>query len=79
MVNYINWQEKTGFIYNATFKTRKKSFAYTKDIEGWGMTNDVKTSINLMEQRKLGLPIQKPTNVRLQCVPGKTKIKALMT
>jgi hypothetical protein len=32
-----------------------------------------------MEQRKFGLPIQKPTNARLyQCVPGKTKIKALM-
>jgi glutamine cyclotransferase len=41
------------------------------------MTMMVKISINQMEQRKFGLPTQKPTNVRLhQCVPGKTKIKA---
>jgi hypothetical protein len=42
------------------------------------MTNDGKISINQMEQRKFGLPIPKPTNARLyQCVPGKTKIKAI--
>ncbi|HSD08444.1 glutaminyl-peptide cyclotransferase [Flavobacterium sp.] len=38
----LTWQEKTGFIYNAkTFKL-EKTFKFTKDIEGWGMTNDGK-------------------------------------
>ena len=36
----LTWQEKTGFIYNATTLKLEKTFAYEKDIEGWGMTND---------------------------------------
>jgi glutamine cyclotransferase len=31
----LTWQEKTGFIYNATSLKLEKTFAFTKDIEGW--------------------------------------------
>ena len=36
----LTWKEKTGFIYNANTFKLEKTFAYDKDIEGWGMTND---------------------------------------
>lgn len=36
----LTWEEKTGFIYNAKTLKLEKTFAYDKDIEGWGMTND---------------------------------------
>ena len=36
----LTWQEKTGFIYNATTLKVAKTFQYDKNIEGWGMTND---------------------------------------
>lgn len=36
----LTWQEKTGFIYNATTWKLEKTFVYDKNIEGWGMTND---------------------------------------
>ena len=38
----LTWQEKTGFIYNAKTLKLEKTFEYTKEIEGWGMTNDGK-------------------------------------
>lgn len=38
----LTWQEKTGFIYNATTLKLEKTFTYKKNIEGWGMTNDEK-------------------------------------
>jgi glutamine cyclotransferase len=38
----LTWQEKTGFIYNASTWKLEKTFTYDKDIEGWGMTNDGK-------------------------------------
>jgi len=38
----LTWKEKTGFIYNADTWKVEKTFAYDKDIEGWGMTNDCK-------------------------------------
>jgi glutamine cyclotransferase len=38
----LTWQEKTGFIYNADTWKLEKTFAYDKEIEGWGMTNDGK-------------------------------------
>ena len=38
----LTWQNKTGFVYNATTLKLEKTFAYDKDIEGWGMTNDGK-------------------------------------
>jgi glutamine cyclotransferase len=49
----LTWQEKKAFIYNATsLKLEKPS--PTKDIEGWGMTNDGKIFTNQTEQRKFG-------------------------
>jgi glutamine cyclotransferase len=36
----LTWKEKTGFIYNVNTFKLEKTFAYEKDIEGWGMTND---------------------------------------
>lgn len=38
----LTWQDKTGFIYNANTLKLEKTFAYDRDIEGWGMTNDGK-------------------------------------
>jgi glutaminyl-peptide cyclotransferase len=38
----LTYEEKTGFIYNASTLKLEKTFAYDKDIEGWGMTNDGK-------------------------------------
>ncbi|MEO8515572.1 MAG: glutaminyl-peptide cyclotransferase [Flavobacterium sp.] len=36
----LTWQEKTGFIYDAATLKLEKTFAFDKNIEGWGMTND---------------------------------------
>jgi glutaminyl-peptide cyclotransferase len=36
----LTWQNKTGFIYNANTWKLEKTFAFDKEIEGWGMTND---------------------------------------
>ena len=36
----LTYKEKTGFIYNADTWKLEKTFAFDKDIEGWGMTND---------------------------------------
>ena len=39
-VYQLTYKEKKGFVYNAdTFKL-EQTFAYDKDIEGWGMAND---------------------------------------
>jgi glutamine cyclotransferase len=38
----LTWQNKTGFIYNATTLKLEKTFKYDRDIEGWGLTNDGK-------------------------------------
>lgn len=38
----LTWQNKTGFVYNANTWKLEKTFAFDKDIEGWGMTNDGK-------------------------------------
>ena len=38
----LTWQNKTGFIYNATTWKLEKTFTFDKEIEGWGMTNDGK-------------------------------------
>jgi glutamine cyclotransferase len=38
----LTWQNKTGFVYNATTWKLEKTFPFDKDIEGWGMTNDGK-------------------------------------
>jgi glutamine cyclotransferase len=36
----LTWQSKKGLIYNAKTLKLEKTFAYDKEIEGWGMTND---------------------------------------
>jgi len=38
----LTWQSKVGFIYNENTLKLEKTFAFDKDIEGWGMTNDGK-------------------------------------
>jgi glutamine cyclotransferase len=38
----LTWQNKTGFVYNANTCKLEKTFAFDKEIEGWGMTNDGK-------------------------------------
>lgn len=38
----LTWQDKKGFIYNANTLKLEKTFAFTKNIEGWGMTHDDK-------------------------------------
>ncbi len=38
----LTWQNKTGFVYNATTWKLEKTFTFDQDIEGWGMTNDGK-------------------------------------
>ena len=38
----LTWQNKTGFIYDASTWKLEKTFTFEKDIEGWGMTNDGK-------------------------------------
>jgi len=38
----LTYKEKTGFIYNAKTWRLEKTFAFDKNIEGWGMTNDGK-------------------------------------
>ena len=39
-VYQLTWQENTGFIYNAGNLQKIKSFAYFKNVEGWGLCND---------------------------------------
>jgi glutamine cyclotransferase len=38
----LTWQSKVGFIYNENTLKLEKTFAFDKEIEGWGMTNDGK-------------------------------------
>ena len=38
----LTYKNKTGFIYDAKTLKLEKTFAFEKDIEGWGMTNDGK-------------------------------------
>lgn len=37
---YLTWRSQLGFIYNPDTLERVQSFAYSKPIEGWGITND---------------------------------------
>lgn len=38
----LTYKENTGFIYNADTWKLEKTFAFEKNVEGWGMTNDGK-------------------------------------
>jgi glutamine cyclotransferase len=75
----LTYQEKTGFIYNATTLKLEKSFAYTKDIEGWGMTNDGKNLYQSDGTEKIWTT--SPENQQMldyiNVYSGKTKIKAI--
>ncbi len=75
----LTWQEKTGFIYNATTLKLEKSFAYTKDIEGWGMTNDGKNIYQSDGTEKIWKtnPETQEMLDYINVYSGKTKIKAL--
>jgi glutamine cyclotransferase len=75
----LTWEEKTGFIYNANTLKLEKSFAYTKDIEGWGMTNDGKNLYQSDGTEKIWTT--NPENQQMvdyiNVYSGKTKIKAI--
>ena len=75
----LTWEEKTGFIYNANTLKLEKTFAYTKDIEGWGMTNDGKNLYQSDGTEKIWTT--NPDNQQMvdyiNVYSGKTKIKAI--
>ncbi|MGO4821101.1 MULTISPECIES: glutaminyl-peptide cyclotransferase [unclassified Flavobacterium] len=75
----LTWQEKTGFIYNATTLKLEKTFAFTKDIEGWGMTNDGKNIYQSDGTEKIWT--SNPENQQMldyiNVYSGDTKIKAI--
>jgi glutamine cyclotransferase len=39
-VYQLTWQHNEGYIYDANTLKKEKTFAYFKNIEGWGLTND---------------------------------------
>lgn len=41
-VYQLTWKNNEGYIYNADTFKKEKTFAYFKQIEGWGLTNDGK-------------------------------------
>jgi glutamine cyclotransferase len=75
----LTWEEKTGFIYNATTLKLEKTFKYSKDIEGWGMTNDGKNIYQSDGTEKIWTT--NPDNQELlsyiNVYSGNAKIKAL--
>ena len=75
----LTWEEKTGFIYNANTLKLEKSFAYTKDIEGWGMTNDGKNIYQSDGTEKIWTtnPDNQEMVDYINVYSGKTKIKAI--
>ena len=75
----LTWEEKTGFIYNANTLKLEKSFAYTKDIEGWGMTNDGKNLYQSDGTEKIWTtnPDNQEMVDYINVYSGKTKIKAI--
>jgi glutamine cyclotransferase len=75
----LTWQEKTGFIYNANTLKLEKTFAFTKDIEGWGMTNDGKNIYQSDGTEKIWTT--NPENLEMldyiNVYSGKAKIKSI--
>ncbi|SEA30864.1 Glutamine cyclotransferase [Flavobacterium gillisiae] len=75
----LTWQEKTGFIYNANTLKLEKTFAFTKDIEGWGMTNDGKNIYQSDGTEKIWTT--NPQDLKMldyiNVYSGKTKIKSI--
>ena len=75
----LTWQEKTGFIYNANTLKLEKTFTYTKEIEGWGMTHDDKyiyQSDGTEKIWKMDPETQKMINY-INVYSGSSKIKAV--
>ncbi len=75
----LTWQNKTGFIYNADTWKLEKTFAYDKDIEGWGMTNDGKYIYQTDKTEKIwrmNLATQKMIDY-VNVYSGNLKIKAI--
>ncbi|OCB74893.1 glutaminyl-peptide cyclotransferase [Flavobacterium crassostreae] len=75
----LTWQEKTGFIYHANTLKLEKTFAYTKEIEGWGMTNDGKNIYQSDGTEKIWTvnPDNQQMLDYINVYSGNTKIKAI--
>ncbi|MBF4507383.1 glutaminyl-peptide cyclotransferase [Flavobacterium sp. JLP] len=75
----LTWQEKTGFIYNANSLKLEKTFAYDKDIEGWGMTNDGKFIYQTDKTEKIWKmdPATQKMVDYINVYSGASKIKAI--
>ncbi|MRX68826.1 Glutamine cyclotransferase [Flavobacterium resistens] len=75
----LTWQEKTGFIYNANTLKLEKTFAYDKDIEGWGMTNDGKYIYQTDKTEKIWKmdPATQKMIDYINVYSGESKIKAI--
>ncbi|NRT12051.1 glutaminyl-peptide cyclotransferase [Flavobacterium sp. 14A] len=75
----LTWQEKTGFIYDATTLKLEKKFTYTKDIEGWGMTNDGKNIYQSDGTEKIWTtnPETQELTSYINVYAGDTKIKQI--
>ncbi|EIA07997.1 glutaminyl-peptide cyclotransferase [Flavobacterium frigoris] len=75
----LTWQEKTGFIYNAKTLKLEKTFAYDKDIEGWGMTNDGKYIYQTDKTEKIWKmdPESQKMIDYINVYSGSSKIKAI--
>ncbi|MTH15360.1 glutaminyl-peptide cyclotransferase [Flavobacterium sp. LC2016-01] len=75
----LTWQEKTGFIYDANTLKLEKTFAYDKDIEGWGMTNDGKYIYQTDKTEKIWKmdPATQKMIDYINVYSGASKIKAI--
>ncbi|BFM41453.1 glutaminyl-peptide cyclotransferase [Flavobacterium sp. CFS9] len=75
----LTWQNKTGFIYNANTLKLEKTFAYEKDIEGWGMTNDGKYIYQTDKTEKIWKmdPATQKMTDYVNVYSGTSKIKAI--
>jgi glutamine cyclotransferase len=75
----LTWQQKTGFIYDAKTLKLEKTFTYTKDIEGWGMTNDGNYIYQSDGTEKIWKMDPKNQNMidNINVYSGSSKIKAI--
>lgn len=75
----LTWQNKTGFIYDAKTLKLEKTFAYDKDIEGWGMTNDGKYIYQTDKTEKIWKmdPATQKMIDYINVYSGTSKIKAI--
>ncbi|SNR83790.1 glutaminyl-peptide cyclotransferase [Flavobacterium sp. ov086] len=75
----LTWQNKTGFIYDAKTLKLEKTFAYDKEIEGWGMTNDGKYIYQTDKTEKIWKmdPATQKMIDYINVYSGSSKIKAI--